>query len=303
LNNFKNCVDTDKINSQLDRADIQKRILIKNIYREYELYLNLVRDLLPIFVEKGLNQIYSYPTINDNFLKEDDFYSLFEKKISKSIFTNLPFLTVEQLKINEIEENINKEINLTIFDSSTKKKDDQKEKFQCEDGFQLKEPIQFEITKDISNTSEYYQAHHYERFESLDLDNNHHNNYLSKNNLFENLNTLDPLNASFFSIDKLSEICDRNETYAAKDSLNSELIHWQHGKKVICRDWIQNLLSDLSSTAEHFGMKHLLNPIYKVLEEGNQSMKWINQYEKGLSIEQIMKISIEDMIRSEGENV
>ena len=32
-------------------------------------------------------------------------------------------------------------------------------------------------------------------------------------------------------------------------------------------------------------------------------MKWINQYEKGLSIEQIMKISIEDMIRSEAMNV
>jgi len=118
-------------------------------------------------------------------------------------------------------------------------------------------------------------------------------------NLFENMNTLDPLNASFFSIDKLSEICDQNETNAAKDSLNSELIHWQDGKKVICREWIQNLLSDLSSTAENFGMKHLLDPIYKVLEEGNQSMKWINQYEKGLSIEQIMKISIEEMIRSE----
>ena len=50
-------------------------------------------------------------------------------------------------------------------------------------------------------------------------------------------------------------------------------------------------------------MTHLLNPIYEVLEEGNQSMKWINQYEEGLSIEQIMKISIEDMIRIEGENV
>ena len=50
-------------------------------------------------------------------------------------------------------------------------------------------------------------------------------------------------------------------------------------------------------------MKHLLNPIFKVLEEGNQSMKWTSQYEKGLSIEQIMKISIEDMIESEGENV
>ncbi len=122
-------------------------------------------------------------------------------------------------------------------------------------------------------------------------------------NLFENINTLDPLKTSFFSIDELSEICDQNEINAAKASLNSELIHWKDGKKVICREWIRNLLSDLSSTADNFGMKHLLNPIYKVLEEGNQSMKWINQYEKGLSIEQIMKISIEDMIRSEGQNV
>jgi len=122
-------------------------------------------------------------------------------------------------------------------------------------------------------------------------------------NLFENINTLDPLNASNFSMDELSEICDKNEINAAKDSLNSELIHWQNGKKVICREWIKTLLSDLSSTAEKFNMKHLLQPIYKVLEEGNQSMKWINQYEKGLSIEQIMKISIEDMIRSEAKNV
>ena len=50
-------------------------------------------------------------------------------------------------------------------------------------------------------------------------------------------------------------------------------------------------------------MKDLMKPLYKVLEEGNQAMKWINQYEKGLSIEQIMKISIEDMIKSENENI
>ena len=187
MNNFNNYIDIDKINSQLKRADIQKRILTRKIYREYELYLNLVRDLLFISVEKGLNQIYSYPRINDNFLNENEFHTLFEKKISKLIFTNLPFLTVEQLKINEIEKNINKEINFTIFDSSTKIKDDQKEKFQYEDGSQLKEPTQFKITEDFSNTSEYYQAHNYERFVSLDLDNNHHNNYLYKNNIFENL--------------------------------------------------------------------------------------------------------------------
>ena len=99
LNNFTNYIDIEKINSQLERADIQKRILTKNIYREYELYLDLVRDLLFISVEKGLNQIYSYPRINKNFLNENEYISLF-KKISKLIFTNLPFLTVEQLKIN-----------------------------------------------------------------------------------------------------------------------------------------------------------------------------------------------------------
>jgi len=185
LNNFNNYID--KIHSQLERADIQKKILTIKIYREYELYLNLVRDSLLISVKKGLNQIYSYPKINDNFLNENEFYSLFEKKISKLIFTNLPLLTVEQLKINEIEKNINEEINITFFDSSTKIKDNQKEKLQYEDGFQLKEPSQFEITEDLSNTSEYYQAHNYERFVSLDLDKNQNNNYLSKDYIFENL--------------------------------------------------------------------------------------------------------------------
>ncbi len=122
-------------------------------------------------------------------------------------------------------------------------------------------------------------------------------------NLFENIKSLDPLRASVFSIDELTEICDQNEINAAKNSLNAELINWQDGRKVICREWIQNLLSDLSSTAEKFNMKHLLKPIYAVLEEGNQSMKWIAQYEKGLTIEQIMKISIENMIKYEDDNV
>ena len=111
----------------------------------------------------------------------------FEKKISKLIYSNLPLLTVEQLKINEIEKNINKEINLNSFDISQKSNEDQKEKFQYEDGFQLEEPMKFQISKDISNTTEYYQANDYEKFISLDLDNNNHNNYLSSKNIVGNL--------------------------------------------------------------------------------------------------------------------
>ena len=115
MDNFNNYEVSNKIYSQLKRADIQKRKLIRNIYREYEIYLDIVRDLIYISVEKGLNQIYSHPTIDDNFLNENKFCGFFEKKISKLIYSNLPLLTVEQLKINEIEKNINKEINLNIF--------------------------------------------------------------------------------------------------------------------------------------------------------------------------------------------
>ena len=55
--------------------------------------------------------------------------------------------------------------------------------------------------------------------------------------------------------------------------------------------------------AEEFKMKHLLKPIYKILDEGNQSMKWIKQYKDGLSIEEIMRYSIEDMIKIEEETI
>ena len=122
-------------------------------------------------------------------------------------------------------------------------------------------------------------------------------------NLFENIKTLDPLTASIFSLDQLSKICDQNEINAAKNSLNAELIHWKDGKKVICSEWIKDLLTDLTFTAENLNMKHLLEPIYKVLDEGNQSMKWIKKYEKGLSIEEIMKVSIDEMIKSEEDSI
>jgi len=39
LNNPNNHIEIDKINSQLERADIQKRILTRNIYREYDIIL------------------------------------------------------------------------------------------------------------------------------------------------------------------------------------------------------------------------------------------------------------------------
>ena len=184
---MNNYVDIDQINFQLKRAEIQKIRIIRNINREYELYFNLVRDILSNSVEKGLNQLSSYLSIKENFLNENEFLFLFEKKISKLIHTNLPLLTVEQLKINKIKKNINKEINLSCLGIPKKTKDDQKEKFQYADAFQLEESIQFKISEDISYNSEYYQAEKDEKFVSLDFDNKDFNNYLSNKNIVENI--------------------------------------------------------------------------------------------------------------------
>jgi len=218
LNNFKNFVEKNKINSQIEKAGVIKRRLIRNIYREYEIYLNLLRDLLYISVEKGLNELSSYLSIKDNFLNTNDFFYLFEKKIGKIVYAKLPLLTVEQLKINETEKNKKNKINLNMTGSSSKIKLDQKERFKYEEGFQFVEPIQFQINEKISNTSEYYQAENHEKFVSLDLDINDLDNYLS-NNVIENVGLEKQFIATLLEL--IGEVKDEKITrYSGKENLN-----------------------------------------------------------------------------------
>jgi len=286
LNNFNNYLDIDKINSQLERADKQKRILIRNIYREYEIYLKFVRDLLYISVEKGINQIYSYPTIDDNFLNENKFCGFFEKKISKLIYSNMPLLTVEQLKINEIEKNINKEINFNSFDSYTKRKDYQKEKFQYEDGFQLEEPIQFEISKDISNTSEYYQVDSYEKLVSLELDNNDQNNYLSNNNIIENSedDKIKPL------VGELPQ--DKLNKYLDNYSLDKDI-----AKIIIAEKQNANLFEKMiseSTVKPKFIAAWLVGDIFAFIKENNLEVNSLN--DKTKDITDLLRLISDDVI-------
>jgi len=117
--------------------------------------------------------------------------------------------------------------------------------------------------------------------------------------LFENIDNLDPLLSSNFSLNELQYVCDRNEKEVAKNSLNAELIHWKDGEKFICNEWIQNLLDEVAFLAKKCNMDKQLDPIRAVLQEGNQSMKWIDSYKKGNSVEEIMKCAINDMIKSE----
>jgi len=120
--------------------------------------------------------------------------------------------------------------------------------------------------------------------------------------LFDDLENLDPLLSSKLSLDELKDICDHNELKVSKDSLNAELIHWKNGEKIICKDWIHDLLKELTISSNSLGMNHFLEPIYKVLKEGNESIKWIKKYNEGLSVEDIMRSAINNMIKHEQEN-
>ena len=120
--------------------------------------------------------------------------------------------------------------------------------------------------------------------------------------LFNDLENLDPLLSSKFSTEELKDICELNELKVSKNSLNAELIHWKNGEKIICKDWIQNLLKELSISSMTLKMNHFLEPIHKVLVEGNESMKWIHKYNQGLSVEDIMQAAINNMIKNEEED-
>ena len=159
----------------------------------------------------------------------------------------MPLFTVEQLKIYEIEKNINNEINFNSLDISTKINYDQKEKFLYEDGFQLKEPIQFQISKDISKTSEYYQTDNYEKLLSLDLDNKPYNNYLSQKNIIENLGVEKQFIPSLLELIRELEV--EKSRHLEKDNINQmDISH----KNLILKNFdlidksLENLLLNLS---------------------------------------------------------
>jgi len=216
LNNSNNCAEIDKVNSQLQRAEINKSRIISNIYREYELYLKLVRDLLYISVEKGLNELCSNPLTKGEFVNSRELFGLFEKNISRLIFNIFPLLTVEQLKINEIQI-IDKDVDFNSLISSTKTKYDQKEIFQYRDDFEYEEPNHFQISEDISNTSEYYQAENHEKFISLDLDNDGYS-YLINKNFIENIGVEKQFISSI--IDLIGEVKVEEPRYPGKDNIN-----------------------------------------------------------------------------------
>jgi predicted glutamate--cysteine ligase len=92
----------------------------------------------------------------------------------------------------------------------------------------------------------------------------------------------------------LVEMADDNEQAAAKNSLDAELHHWQDGRSLTAREWIEEIYPEVWAIAKAKGFSCFLSPIKKILREGNEAQRWLRAYEQDQSIRHVMQQAIQD---------
>ncbi len=100
---------------------------------------------------------------------------------------------------------------------------------------------------------------------------------------------LDPLLASHLSEKELAELADSNDAAAAHTSLEATLHHWQDGRPLLSRTWIAEILEQLAPRADALGLSDRLRPLDKLLESGNQAMRWTAANSQGCSIGDLLR--------------
>jgi predicted glutamate--cysteine ligase len=103
---------------------------------------------------------------------------------------------------------------------------------------------------------------------------------------------LDPLVISQFPRETrnhdLVMLSDANEMAVAKHSLDAELRHWQDGRPLLAKEWIQQLYDEVWPIAKGNGMSCFLSPLKKILREGNEAQRWQRQYDAGQPVQQVI---------------
>ncbi|MFW6264098.1 MAG: glutamate--cysteine ligase, partial [Cyanobacteriota bacterium] len=104
--------------------------------------------------------------------------------------------------------------------------------------------------------------------------------------------SLDPLQLSELPAthraEELVAIADNNEMRVAQLSLDAEVQHWKDGRKLLAREWIEELYPEVLAVAKSYGFSCFLSPLKKILRQGNTAQQWLKLYENGLDIRQIM---------------
>ncbi|MEA5418603.1 glutamate--cysteine ligase [Spirulina sp. CCNP1310] len=112
---------------------------------------------------------------------------------------------------------------------------------------------------------------------------------------------LDPLTQSELTPDELLTLTAANEQAIARHSLGATVQHWQDGRELTAAAWIEELYGQLWPVAKHHSFGCFLSPLHKILSQGNEAQQWLQQYEQGLTPQQILQGAIGTMVQAEQE--
>ena len=108
--------------------------------------------------------------------------------------------------------------------------------------------------------------------------------------------SLDPLVQSHLPTstraDDLVTLAMENEAAVARDSLAATLKHWQDGRIITAKAWLEEQYQILWPIAHRYGFSCFLAPIKRILQTGNEAQKWLNLYDRGYSVEDIIAEAI-----------
>ena len=281
MNNNIKCRTSKEVKIQLKRAEFQKKILIKNIYKEYEIYYQIVRKSILSSTKKGLIGLYSDLSHNNKKLNAKELTNFFNKKISLLIHSKLAFITIEQLKLEDFGHNSKHLINVNALKELVEFKKYETINFDFENDLTSKEALEFHCN-DYTNTYEYYEPISEGNLSSVNLDARNNSNDFYKENstkknsyindidsfldlveeindikLIENDNIEDKLNDDFISSDDLNlfEKIDKSFNYLLLKlsyKINFELFKIKLIHKFISEDTFKTLLSS------NYLIKHIL---------------------------------------------
>ncbi len=117
--------------------------------------------------------------------------------------------------------------------------------------------------------------------------------------------SVDPLELSTLPAatraEDLVAITDANEAAAARLSLDATLRHWQDGREILARDWIEELYQEVLPTAKKHGFSCFLSPVKKLLREGNTAQKWLRLYSEHPDSRYIIMQAIQELVEQEQE--
>ncbi len=112
---------------------------------------------------------------------------------------------------------------------------------------------------------------------------------------------IDPLVQSVFSPEELILLTNANEVAAATFSLDAQLRHWQDGRSISARDWIDEVTFDVLAIAKQNGFSCFLSPLRRILREGNEAQQWLQLHSLGFSAHHVIVQAIRTLQEREIE--